>query len=306
VSDGVASTVDAGEIREVLRGAVDLYVHTSPELLPRRVDDIGLASQMKADGFRAAMMWNQFSHTGERATVASGVTGFDMRGSIILNGTVGGLNPRVTEHAIRMGACYVSMPTMSGGSYQNRVSDYARAASMLAGSVPVTDESGAVLPAVHDIIDVVNQYDVVLGLGYVSRADARAVLYAARDRGVRKIGVLRPFSPLGFTDEEVAEAMEIPGVVLQFPCSSVLAAAAPLAPTEGAATGAGPDAPAIAGAIRRYGAERCVVMSDTGWNDLMPLEWFTLGCSTLAQLGIGSRDLRTLVCDTPARLIGVE
>jgi Family of unknown function (DUF6282) len=104
VSDRVASTVDTGETREVLHGGVDLYVDTSPDLLPRRVDDVGLASQMRADGFRATMMWNQFSHTGERATVASGVTGFDMRGSIILNGTVGGLNARVTEHAIRMGA----------------------------------------------------------------------------------------------------------------------------------------------------------------------------------------------------------
>src|SRR5205823_11443926 len=96
-SSGESGLADSGEIRELLRGAVDLYVHTNPELLPRRIDDIALAQQMKADGFRAAMIWNQFSHTGERATVASTVTGFDMRGSIILNGTVGGLNPIVTE-----------------------------------------------------------------------------------------------------------------------------------------------------------------------------------------------------------------
>ena len=300
------SPVDADEIREVLRGAVDLYVHTDPELLPRRVDDITLGKQMLADGFRAAMMWNQFSHTGERATIASGVTGFDLRGSIILNGTVGGLNPRVTEHAIRMGALYVSMPTMSGGSYQNRTSDYARDASRIAGPVQVVDENGAVVPAVHEIIDVVNQYGVVLGLGYVSRSDAMAVLRAARDRGVQRIAVLRPLSPLGFTEEDIAEAMTIPEVFLEFPCSSLQASGAGLTTAQEAASGPGPAAPAIAAAIKRYGAERCVLMSDTGWNDLMPLDWFTLGCTTLGQLGIGSQGLRALVRDTPARLIGIE
>lgn len=59
-------------------------------------------------------------------------------------------------------------------------------------------------------------------------------------------------------------------------------------------------------AIKRYGADRCVLMSDTGWNDLTSLEWLTLGCSTLLQEGLGPQDLQKLVRDTPARLIGIE
>ena len=124
-----------------------------------------MANELKADGFRAAMMWHQFSHTGERAALASALTGFEMHGSIVLNGTVGGLNPVVTEYAVRMGARYVSMPTLSGSAYRAVATDYARVATEVAGPVPVIDENGAALPGVHDVLDVVAEHDVVFGLG---------------------------------------------------------------------------------------------------------------------------------------------
>jgi hypothetical protein len=306
--------VDAAEIRETIRGTVDLYVHTDPELLPRRVDDIGLARRMLADGFASALMWNQFSHTPERATVATGVTGFQMYGSIVLNGTVGGLNPRVTEHAIRMGARYVSLPTLSGAAYQATPSDYALTATRLAGPVPVLDDSGNVLPAVHDIFDVVKEFDTVLGLGYLDESDSLAVLKAARERDVPRIAVLRPLSPFGLGEAAVTEAMTNPNVFLTIPASSIQARSdsippagqpRPIPSADEARSGPGAAAAPIAATIQTYGAERCALMSDTGWNDLSALEWLTLGCTSLVQLGIGTQQLHTMLHETPARVIGL-
>lgn len=285
------------EVRDVLRGAVDLYVHANPELLPRRLDDIELAAEMKAEGFRAAVHRHQFSATGERATLASSVTGFDLRGAIALNGTVGGLNPIVLEHAIRMGACYVSMPTMSGSAYQARISDYAREASTLAGPVDVLDEDGAVLPAVHEVLEVVRAHDVVFNLGYIKPVEYMAVLAAAREHGIQKIAAMNPFTLVGLSDVEVEELMGVPAVFLEFSSSS-------LRPRE---DGPAPQAAVIANAIRRYGAERCVLTSDTGaGNADTALELMTMGCAALVQQGIAVEELRRMVYDNPAQAIGIE
>lgn len=117
--------MSTGEIREVLQRAVDLYVRPSPNCWHDVWTTLPWQKEMKADGFRAALIWNQFSHTGERAKVASTATRFDMLGSIVLDGTVGGVDPIVTEYVMQMGARYVSMPTLSGSAYQARISNYA-------------------------------------------------------------------------------------------------------------------------------------------------------------------------------------
>jgi hypothetical protein len=284
------------EIREVLRGAVDCYVHANPELLPRRLDDVELAREMKEEGFRAAVHRHQFSPTGDRAQLASAATGFDMRGAVACNGTVGGLNPIVVEHAIRMGAVYVSMPTLSGSAYYPRASDYARAAVTLAGPVPVVDESGAVLPAVHDVLDVVAANDVVLNLGYLVPEDYLKVLAVARDHRVQKIVATNPVSVVKLSEDQIGEVMAVPQAHLEFASSS-------LRPRDG---GPAPAAPVIAGSIKRYGAERCLLTSDTGaGNEDTALELYTIGCTTLVEHGIGLDELRTMVYDTPARLIGI-
>jgi len=35
------------------------------------------------------------------------------------------------------------------------------------------------------------------------------------------------------------------------------------------------------------------------------MEWLTLACETLSEEGVGAKDLRAVVYDTPARLIGI-
>jgi hypothetical protein len=303
------TTAEASEIREILRGAVDLYVHTNPELLRRRNNDIDMANELKADGFRAAMMWHQFSHTGERAALASAVTGFEMHGSIVLNGTVGGLNPVVTEYAIRMGARYVSMPTMSGSAYRARATDYGRVATEAAGPVPVVDEDGNAVPGVHEVLEVVAKHDVVFGFGYLGPAEAMGVLRAVKEHRIERVAVLRPYSFIGLRGDEVESIMALPGAVLQIPSSSLRAAETGnrgATPAAAARSGHNTEAPAMADAVKRFGAQRCLLMSDSGWNELTSLEWLTLGSETLLAHGVTPEELRTLVRDTPAQLIGVE
>src|SRR5262245_4634359 len=97
---------------EMLEDAVDLYCHANPDILPRRGDDIGLATESKQDGFRAALHRHHFSPTAERTQLARDATGFDLLGAIVLNDAVGGINPYAVELALRMGAVWVAFPTL--------------------------------------------------------------------------------------------------------------------------------------------------------------------------------------------------
>jgi Family of unknown function (DUF6282) len=303
-------SVDVDEIREIVKGAIDLYVHPAPELLPRTVGVVELAQQMKSDGFAGAMLWNQFSQTGEVAEIVTKITGFRLYGSIILNGTVGGLNPRVVEHAIRMGSRYVCLPSLSGtASMKARAAaptGYSDKAIALAGPVPLLDADGNLLPEVHQIIDLVQSYEVALGLGYIAADEARAVLDVVQHRRVKRVAVLRPLVGLGFTRYELAAAMEIPGVLFQIPASSLRhQPVGRLSTYEDMLVGPHEDARLFAEAIKQYGAHRAVLTSDTGWNEATALQWVQAGAEALAQCGVTGAELSLMLHEAPAELINV-
>jgi hypothetical protein len=143
---------------------------------------------------------------------------------------------------------------------------------------------------------VVAAHDVVLNLGYLEPPEYLAALRAAVDHGIRKISATNPISVVGLTETQVEEVMAVPAVTLEFASSS-------LRPRDGRPA---PAAALIAASIRRYGVERCVLTSDTGaGNDQTALEMLTIGCTSLVGEGITPRELRALVVDTPARLIGI-
>jgi hypothetical protein len=283
------------EAREIVDGAVDLYVHGSPDLLPRRLDDLALAAELRRDGIRAAVHRNHFSLTAERSRLVSDATGFDLRGAVLLNGTVGGLDPRVVEKELRMGACWVAMPTLSGRRYQSRISDYARSAATMAGPVDVVDGRGVVFPAVHEILQLVRASDAVLNLGYIGFAECMAVLQAAREHRVQRIVASNPTSILGLSTAEIDEIMAFPEVTVELCASSIY-------PLNGRPSTVKPSD--LAAIIRRFGAERCAFSSDSGHAGApTTLELLTFGCLALSGEGITTAELRALVCDTPARLL---
>ena len=100
------------DAKEVLYGGIDLHVHTSPDIFPRKLDDIEAAIQAKDVGLRGVVLKNHFFPTAERALMGKNKTGFDLIGSITLNKTVGGINPYAVEMAIKEGAKIVWMPTI--------------------------------------------------------------------------------------------------------------------------------------------------------------------------------------------------
>jgi hypothetical protein len=90
---------------DYLEGAVDLHVHSAPDVDRRRFDDLELARAAKDAGMGAVLIKSHQNSTVERAwLVAQCVPGIRVYGGLVLNETVGGLNVAAVRLALKLGA----------------------------------------------------------------------------------------------------------------------------------------------------------------------------------------------------------
>jgi Family of unknown function (DUF6282) len=86
----------------LLEGAVDTHVHSAPDLVPRKLDDLEVARQARGRGMAAVVLKNHFFTTALRAAlVEAQVPGIRVIGSIVLNQAMGGINPQATSRRTR-------------------------------------------------------------------------------------------------------------------------------------------------------------------------------------------------------------
>src|SRR5262249_53928499 len=102
---------------KAIQGAYDLQVHVAPDVIERRIDDIGLAQEFLARGLKGFVLKSHYIPTAERAKVVSrAVPGIEAFGALTLNHSIGGLNPVAVELAGRSGAQIGWMPTVDPGN----------------------------------------------------------------------------------------------------------------------------------------------------------------------------------------------
>jgi Family of unknown function (DUF6282) len=211
--------------RELVRGGYDLHIHISPDLPPRRIDDVSLAHRFAELGLAGFALKSHYTSTAERAQVVSKVVP-DVRvlGTITLNQGVGGLNALAVEIAAREGARIVWMPTFdskaeTAGRTEPKPGDNVpqwakfqhelRELGLGAAAVEVTDADGAVLPETRDVLRAIARHGLVLATAHLSRDDAVAVVDAAFEEGVQTVVITHPeFTSQQFTIEEQVAFVE--------------------------------------------------------------------------------------------------
>jgi hypothetical protein len=146
---------------DFLEGAVDLHVHSAPDVDPRRFDDLDLAREAARAGMGAILLKSHQTSTVERAYLVSRVvSGLSVYGGIVLNETVGGLNRAAVDVALQLGAKQVWMPTRSAANHRKHEGQ--------SGGITILDCSGRLLPEMADIVDLVSEARCILGTGHLS------------------------------------------------------------------------------------------------------------------------------------------
>jgi hypothetical protein len=197
--------------RELVRGAYDVHIHVSPDVVERRITDVALARRFAELGLAGFGLKSHYNSTAERARVVSeAVPEVDTIGTITLNRAVGGLNPVAVEIAAREGARIVWFPTVSSENEQHEVLAAdpngkvpvwvrfelkLREAGVVPEPVPVVDGGGALLPEARQVLAAIARHHLVLATGHLSRDEIFALIDGAVEAGVQRMVVTHPEFP---------------------------------------------------------------------------------------------------------------
>jgi len=289
---------------DLLRGAIDLHTHSAPSVFDRLLDDVALAEQARAAGMRAVLYKaHEQDTTGRAALVRRAVAGVEAFGGVVLNHAVGGLNPAAVDASIKLGGRMVWMPTMSaqhhighfGGSHFGSRMKGAPPTAGSARGLTVLDEGGGLRPEVREILGLIAQAGICLSTGHLALAEIRALVTAARAAGVARILVTHPDLALSGIGEEDQVRLADAGAILEKDVNT-------LGPPWHSIT-----LEALVRTIRAVGPARCVLATDYGQlHSPAPVEGLRIFVQLCLEQGITEAEIRTMIVENPARLLGLD
>jgi hypothetical protein len=277
-----------------LGGAIDLHCHFGPESVigtPHSVDALGAAADAADLGFAAVVLKSHdFPSNAVAYAVQQQVSGVRVLGSICCDYWVGGVNPTAVETALRDGAAVVWLPTIS--SRQDVENGVAALLGIPGAGIELLDEGGHLRQEVHDVLDLVAEHDTILATGHTSTAEHFAVARAFGRRG--RLVVTHAMNAGAGPNLSVQECVELADLGARIEISAATCMGSH-----------GPSVQDVLDAVRAIGPDRIVLSTDYGWTQDLPrpapgLVAFT---DVLWEHGAGEHDLRTMVCENPARLL---
>jgi hypothetical protein len=285
-----------------IEGRVDLHVHFGPDFarpgktVKASVTAIQAAIEAAHAGYAAIVLKSHdFGSQSLALAVEEVVPGIRVFGGVALDHTVGGLNPIAVEQTLLLGGKIVWLPTKSG------MQDFSSGVSARHGfdrpGIPVVDDEGEVLPVVREIFDLVEENDAILATGHITAAEHYAIARAfGRSGRVLVTHAGEEASGPSLDKQACVELADLGAVIELSAQTSIPHFGFPGRTTRG-----------LAEMIRAVGPERCVLATDFGWNDELPrpVPGMQSFLDALFIEGIRADDLRLMVSDHPARLLGL-
>ena len=287
--------------RGLLQGAYDLHTHTGPSLFPRRADDVQAVDEAVAAGMAGLGIKAHEGDTAVRAALLNAAqSGCRVYGGLVLNHYIGGINPAAAEASLKLGGRILWLPTLSSRWH---VEFYARQGKRFLGGsfrhdagdgVAVLTEQGEIVPALGEVLELVDAYAAVLSTGHVAPGEALAVAHEYQRR--RLAGRLVMGHPdLIINQATLAEQLEFAD------CGGwIEKCTLALHPDWGNM----PVAEFVAG-IRQVGVERCFLTTDAGGPDRgsSPDTLCRFLALVLEQKLLTEAEIRLLLVENPQRIV---
>lgn len=279
-----------------LAGVIDTHVHTSPDAVPRLLDDMAMAQAARQAGYRAIVLKSHHVSTAGRAQLVDNmVDGLHVFGGLALNyHAAGGLNPLAVEVTAALGGRIIWMPTFTAASHLRQPK--ADASSPLGAlgdiadaGISVLDEDGDLNDAAHQILEVIASKNLTLATGHLSAVEIMKLVPEARRQGVQRVIVTHPEMPcVGLDVTAQSELARLGGVWFERVYVMTLP---PFAGT----------LEEIANAIRTVGPDSTILATDLGQpgnpHPVTGMHDFLIG---IRDLGISAHDVRAMTRTNPA------
>ena len=274
----------------VLRGAIDVHVHSDPDNVPRSLDGLEAAKQARAKGMRAIVLKNHYDPTAGLAYLArKEAPGLEVFGGIDLNLSVGGMNAAAVDHLAQVAGGWGRIVWMSTFDAENQV----RFSKENRPFVSVS-RNGALLPETRAVIAAIAKHRLVLATGHVSADEGLLLVREGRQQGVAHLIVTHAMNPPVLMDvAKMQEAARL-GAFIEFVGGSQTTADAPDRVAR------------MADAIRSVGPQFCIVSSDLGQKgNALPVDGFAAFLLALRAKGLSAADIDRMSKQNPATLLGL-
>ena len=287
------------QVMRLLEGAVDMHIHSAPDVYPRILNDVELGRQAKEMGMRAIVIKNHFVTTADRAQIATDQAEFPVYGGIALNHSVGGVNQHAVDITLKLGGKIVWLPTLHARAFMSKKDHVRNLAGQLGEGLEglyLLDDQGQLKPEVYPVLDLIAKADVILATGHVSIPEAQAVVREAAKRGVKKIVVTHPLASfVAYTLDDMKEMLDLGATWLEHVYNDTTRQVGhPIKIKD------------LYDAIRAIGPEHSVMSTDAGqWLNPVPVQQMGIYIKDMLNLGLSEQEIRVMVSDNPARALGI-
>ncbi len=283
-------------------GAIDMHVHSHPDVFGRNMDDIDVATLAKSRGMRGVVLKNHISETASRAAlVMKAVPGIEVFGGVVLNNAVGGINPNAVEwmHRVYGGrGRVVWLPTFESDKHVKTFSKPDAKGIVVA-------PGGQVLPEMEEILKIIARENLLLATGHVHPEEILAVVKRGSELGVKKMMITHALTNVpGLSMAQAKQVADMGAVIevcfLQFQ-------AGPNAPLPFLTHWTQINAKHIAQAVKEIGAKSIVVSSDLGQTaNMTHPDGIEAAVTAMKKEGISDADIDLMIRKNPARLLGID
>ena len=289
-----APRFDMERVWNLMDGAIDVHIHPGPDAYNARVyDEVEVAIQGCQVGMRAVVFKGHSMPSARSAYFVQKAVDqwaeqhskrrIDVRGGVMLNYAVGGLNPEAVLTSYRVGGTHVWLP--------NKDASFHHKLYGIPGGIDVVDENDCVLPELREVLDLIAEGDMVLSLCHQSVKERFIIIDEAKKAGVKRIEVGHP---LHLTAKMTVDQMKIAaekGAYLGMYCANL-------------ETGVMWSWEEFMEAVRVVGCDRIVIGTDCGdFAFPAPVEAMRLFITGMLMRGIPDNDVEKMVKTNPGELL---
>jgi hypothetical protein len=279
-------------VDRLIPGSIDLHVHAWPDAyvarqyseieIGRRATDVGMAAVVfKCHSTPSAGRAGLVQEAVDEYAGKAGKTPTQIIGGVVLNYCVGGINPHAVETCAKFGGRYVWLPSVHA-SHHFRVQGKE-------GGIPVLDDQKRVLPELREVLKIIAEWDMILGLAHQSTEERFLIVREAKEIGVKRISADHPQGLINkMTVDQMKEMAEM-GVDMCIQNQTIFSHELNDETME---------------MIAKIPGERLVYGSDlTQWGAVHPVDGIRMLVEILLKFGVQEETLKKIFIENPRQLL---
>lgn len=297
-------TAEQSRIDDLMKGAVDLHIHSGPSLHPRKLDHIAALREADEAGMAAVLLKDHYYPTMPITTLINQNLGFRTKaiGSIVLNNPLGGLNPSAVDYALKQGARVVWMATAHAKNHMDHEAEkpgfkFPQNSKKTVAPIPLTltNDAGVVRDEVKHILDLIAEADAVVSGGHHHARELFPFYEEAKSRGVKRLFLNHPTYVNDCSLQDVASLAGM-GVKMEHSVCMFIPSTFKLF-----------DEDHLRAVIDAAGVDNTFFGTDLGQNgNPNPVDGMRQMIAMLIGLGYSDDDIRKMTSTIGAELVGLE